>query len=147
MNKPQILLVHGVNLNLLGQRQTELYGDFNSEQLLTSLQNQFQNIEITYFQSNHESEIVEKIQNAANSYQGIVINAGAFSHTSIAIADALKSIQLPAIAVHITNIYQREPFRHLDIVGDSCNTGAIVGLGIAGYQLALETLLDKIALI
>ncbi|MDP2175378.1 MAG: type II 3-dehydroquinate dehydratase [Bacteroidota bacterium] len=146
MNKPQILLIHGVNLNLLGQRQTELYGDFNSEQLLSSLQNNFHNIEISYFQSNHESEVVEKIQSSTKTYHGIIINAGAFSHTSIAIADALKSIQLPAIAVHITNIYQREPFRHVDIVGESCNTGAIVGLGIAGYQLALETLLDKITI-
>jgi 3-dehydroquinate dehydratase II len=145
MSKVRILLIHGVNLNLLGQRQTEIYGQLDSDQLLKSIKDEFQNIELDYFQSNLEYEIVEKIQNSSSAYQGILINAGAFSHTSIAIADALKSIQLPAIAVHISNIYQREPYRHIDIVGDSCNTGAIVGLGIPGYKLALETLLDKIA--
>jgi 3-dehydroquinate dehydratase-2 len=139
----KILLIHGPNLNLLGEREPSAYGVKSSETVLEELRNEFPNIEIEYFQSNSESDLVDTIQASRKTCQGILINAGAFSHTSIAIADALRSIKLPAISVHLTNIYQREDFRHSDIVGEACQ-GAIVGLGTAGYALALECLLEKI---
>lgn len=139
----KILILHGPNLNLLGTREPEIYGSNTSEKIVENLQKTFPDIEISYFQSNNESVLIDSIQEARNSYQGIVMNAGAFSHTSIAIADAIKSIKLPVIALHISNIYQREDFRHKDIIGEACK-GAIVGLGIDGYPLAIECLLDLI---
>ncbi len=137
-----ILLIHGANLNLLGSREPEKYGSLTSKELFSNLKTEFNDTNISYFQSNIEGDIVNKIQ-AVNNYDGILINAGAFSHTSVAIADALKSVNKPCISIHITNIYQREIYRHLDIVGNACN-GTIVGLGIEGYSLALECLLEKI---
>lgn len=139
----KILILHGPNLNLLGTREPEIYGSNTSEKIVENLQKTFPEIEISYFHSNNETELIDSIQEAGNSCQGIVINAGAFSHTSIAIADAIKSIKIPVIAIHISNIYQREEFRHKDIIGEACK-GAIVGLGIDGYPLAIECLLDLI---
>lgn len=138
----KILLIHGPNLNLLGSRQTEVYGYVSSETIVADLQKQFPSHQIQYFQSNSEAELVDAIQNARQQFDGIVINAGAFSHTSIAIADALRSVNMPSIAVHISNIYNRESFRHTDLVGDACK-GAIVGLGVAGYAIALEHLTEN----
>lgn len=138
-----ILLVHGVNLNKLGEREPTKYGNITSEQLLHQLKNNNKNCHLHYFQSNSESEIVNKIHESHLHYDGIIINAGAFSHTSIAIADAIKAVNFPCISVHISNIYQRETYRHTDIVGEACK-GSIIGLGTDGYQLALEVLLDHI---
>ncbi len=138
----KILLIHGPNLNLLGSRQTDVYGSVSSESIVADLQKQFPNHQIQYFQSNSEAELVDTIQNAKQKFDGIVINAGAYSHTSIAIADALRSVNMPSIAVHISNIYKRESFRHTDLVGEACK-GAIVGLGVAGYALALEHLTEN----
>lgn len=138
-----ILLIHGANLNLLGTREPQKYGSTTSEELLTQLKTEFKNTNISYFQSNVEGEIVNAIHQTVKEIDGILINAGAFSHTSIAIADALTSIHKPCISVHITNIYLRENYRHTDIIGAACN-GAIVGLGTEGYFLAMECLLDII---
>jgi 3-dehydroquinate dehydratase-2 len=141
MNK--VLLIHGPNLNLLGTREPEKYGNTTSEQILEQLNTLKDDYEVAYFQSNSEAEIVTAIQNAKGVYSGIIINPGAYSHTSIAIADAIRSVAVPTIAVHISNIYQREDFRHTDIVGEACQ-GAIVGLGIAGYALAFTHLIEEI---
>lgn len=136
------MLIHGPNLNLLGSRQIEVYGSGSSETIVADLQKQFPNHHIQYFQSNSEAELVDAIQNAKQQFDGIIINAGAYSHTSIAIADALRSVNVPSIAVHISNIYNRESFRHADLIGEACK-GAIVGLGVAGYALALEHLTEN----
>ncbi len=139
----KILVIHGPNLNLLGNREPSIYGYSSSEEILQNLRLQFTSYEMKYFQSNLEGEIVNIIQSSPSEVSGILINAGGFSHTSIAIADAIASIKIPTFAVHITNIYQREAYRHLDIVGDAC-LGTIAGLGIEGYALAMECLLEKI---
>jgi 3-dehydroquinate dehydratase-2 len=141
MNK--VLLIHGPNLNLLGTREQEKYGNTTSEQILEQLNTLKDDYEVAYFQSNSEAEIVTAIQNAKGVYSGIIINPGAYSHTSIAIADAIRSVAVPTIGVHISNIYQREEFRHADIVGEACQ-GAIVGLGVAGYALAFTHLVEEI---
>lgn len=141
MNK--VLLIHGPNLNLLGTREPEKYGSTNSEQLLEQLNALSNDYTLDYFQSNSEAELVDAIQQSKGVYAGIIINPGAYSHTSIAIADAIRSVAVPAIAVHISNIYQRENFRHTDLVGDACN-GAIVGLGIAGYKIAFAHLTEEL---
>jgi len=136
-----ILLIHGPNLNLLGTREPEKYGNITSEDILNQLKTEFKTTHITYFQSNIEGDIVNAIQAAKNQIDGILINAGAFSHTSVAIVDAIKAVNVPSISIHVTHIYQRENYRHTDIVGNACN-GAIVGLGTDGYALAMESLLD-----
>lgn len=141
MNK--VLLIHGPNLNLLGTREPEKYGSTSSEQLLEQLNASSNDYTLDYFQSNSEAELVDAIQQSKGVYAGIIINPGAYSHTSIAIADAIRSVAVPAIAVHISNIYQRESFRHADLVGDACN-GAIVGLGIAGYKIAFAHLTEEL---
>ena len=136
-----ILIIHGANLNKLGERETSKYGNITSEELFNHLKNNNLSVRLHYFQSNSESEIINKIHECDLQYDGVIINAGAFSHTSIAIADAIKSIKCPFISVHITNIFQRESYRHIDLIGEACN-GSIVGMGTDGYQLALETLTD-----
>ncbi|MFM6983142.1 MAG: type II 3-dehydroquinate dehydratase [Chitinophagaceae bacterium] len=141
MNK--ILLIHGPNLNLLGSRQTEVYGTQTSEDIVKHLNSLSEVVKVDYFQSNSESELVATIQQSKGVYAGLIINAGAYSHTSVAIADALRSVSLPSIVVHISNIYQRESFRHADLVGDACQ-GAIVGLGIAGYEIAFGHLTEEL---
>lgn len=140
----EILIIHGPNLNLLGSREPEKYGSVSSEAIVQGLKSKYPELSLHYFQSNTEGDIVDRIQEASTSMQGILINAGGFSHTSVAIADAVKSIKIPVIAVHITNIYQREEYRHTDIIGDAC-AGTIAGIGPEGYSLALECLTDKIS--
>ena len=139
----KILVIHGPNLNLLGNREPEKYGNSSSDDIVDFLRIQFSETNILYFQSNIEGEIINAIQQAANNTDGILINAGGFSHTSVAIADAITSVAMPVISVHITNIFQREEFRHSDIIGNACQ-GTIAGLGIEGYALAMDCLLDKI---
>lgn len=139
----KVLLVHGPNLNLLGERQESIYGKSSSEDIVNRLKLQFPQLELQYFQSNNENELIDAVHSARTEYQGILINPGAFSHTSLALADAIRSINIPSICIHISNIYQREDFRHTDLVGTACK-GSIVGLGIEGYPMALECLIDLI---
>lgn len=136
-----ILILHGGNLNKLGEREPSKYGNMTSEELFNQLKNNNPSVSLHYFQSNSECEIINKIHECDLQYDAVIINAGAFSHTSIAIADAIKSIKCPFISVHITNIFQRESYRHIDLIGEACN-GSILGMGTDGYQLALETLTD-----
>lgn len=139
----KILLIHGPNLNLLGERQASIYGLQNSEAIIQNLKQEFPQVDLHYFQSNNENELIHAVHEARLNYNGLLINGGAFSHTSLALADAVRSIQIPCISIHISNIYQREAYRHVDILADACQ-GSIVGLGTEGYALALECLLEKI---
>ena len=139
----KILLVNGPNLNMLGSRQPELYGKETLPQIEAKCKATAKSLklELDTFQSNHEGEIVTTIQNAAKKYQGLIINAGAYSHTSVAILDALMILQFPIIEVHLSNIFQREEFRHGSFVSSAAK-GVICGLGSKGYILALEALAE-----
>ena len=138
-----ILIINGINLNLLGKRKTDIYGTMSFEECLEKLQNLYPEHSIDYFQSNEEAEIVQKIQKSEGKYKYIVINGGAFTHTSIAIADAIRAIAIPAIEVHISNIYAREEFRKKSFLAPVCK-GSIVGLGIDVYRLAIEHIINTL---
>lgn len=143
MAQIKILLLHGPNLNLLGKREQDVYGSFTNEQLINELKTNFPEVELTFFQSNSEKELIEQLHSVNDLYEGVLINAGAYSHTSIAMADAVRIIHKPVISIHISNIVRREAFRHKDVIADACGAG-ISGLGFDGYTLAMECLLDKI---
>lgn len=142
---PKILVIHGPNLNLLGKREPELYGDMTLEKINRNLKKigKSLGLSVETFQSNHEGIIVEQIQEAGGTCHGLIINPAAYTHTSIAIRDALLSLDIPIIEVHLSNIYKREPFRHNSLVADVV-TGRISGLGADGYRLALEALAGMI---
>ncbi|MBK8428888.1 MAG: type II 3-dehydroquinate dehydratase [Lewinellaceae bacterium] len=133
----KILIINGPNLNLLGKREPEIYGNRSFEQFLDELRGQFPHVELDYFQSNHEGALIDRIQETGFSTDGIVLNAGAFTHTSIALADAVGAITTPVIEVHISNVHKRESFRHHSYLSAKC-VGCIVGLGLDGYRLAVE---------
>lgn len=135
-------IINGPNLNLLGVREKSIYGDSSFETYLTELQNRYPNLNITYYQSNVEGEIINKIHEVGFTYDGIVLNAGAYTHTSVAIADAIAGIRTPVIEVHISNVYKREEFRHHSMLAASCK-GVIAGFGMDSYRLAIENLIVK----
>ena len=137
----KILVINGPNLNMLGIRQPEVYGNKTYNDLVSYCLEEGKklNIEIKCFQSNHEGEIIDEIQKAYKVFDGIVINAGAYTHYSIAIMDALKSVDIPTVEVHLSDIYQREAYRHVSYIKEA-SIKSIVGLGFEGYKLALETL-------
>ena len=137
----RIIIINGPNLNLLGKREPEVYGYTSFDDFLDSLRAQFPALTIDYFQSNHEGELIDCIQQAEGKYEAIVINPGGFTHTSVAIADALKSVSTTAIEVHISNISAREPFRAQSITSNGCD-GMIAGLGLDSYKLAIEHLTE-----
>lgn len=134
----KITIINGPNLNLLGKRETDIYGHKSFESYLPELQKKFPTWTIDYFQSNVEGELINKLQAVGFSQDGIIINAGGFTHTSIAIADAVASIKTPVIEVHISNIFGREDFRHVSYLGRYC-AGSISGFGLKGYELALRS--------
>ncbi len=139
----KIAIINGPNLNLLGKREPEIYGHTSFETYFKTLKNQFSGkAELVYFQSNIEGQLIDKIHEIGFEYDGIVLNAGAYSHTSIALADAVKSVKTPIIGVHISNIYQRESERHTDLLQGAC-IGNISGLGLEGYRLAIEFFLEN----
>jgi 3-dehydroquinate dehydratase-2 len=138
----KILIVNGPNLNLLGRREPDVYGTVTFEDFFSTLQESFGTVELEYFQSNHEGLLLDKLQAVGFSVDGIVLNAGAFSHTSIALADAVAAISSPVVEVHISNIYAREPFRRHTFIA-ACCVGSIVGLGLEGYRLAIHFLVEK----
>lgn len=133
----KILILNGPNLNLLGKREPEVYGNTSFEAYFSLLQQRFEACELSYFQSNHEGSIIDKIHEAGFSYDGIVLNAGAYTHTSVAIHDAIKAVTTPVIEVHISNIHTREEFRHKSMIAAACK-GSIVGLGLTSYDLAIS---------
>ncbi len=133
----KILILNGPNLNLLGKREPEIYGNQSFQDFFEILKKQNSSLELHYFQSNVEGEIINKLHEVGFSFDGIILNAGGYTHTSVAIADAIKSITSPVIEVHISNIFAREEFRHISLLGANCK-GSISGFGLQSYQLALE---------
>ncbi len=133
----KIAIVNGPNLNLLGKREPDVYGSLSFEQYLATLQHQFPQVEFSYFQSNIEGELVDALQQLSTEAVGIVLNPAAYTHTSVAIGDAIAAIRTPVIEVHISNIHSREEFRKISHVSAKCR-GTIAGLGLRGYALAVE---------
>ncbi|MFN0048278.1 MAG: type II 3-dehydroquinate dehydratase [Cytophagales bacterium] len=132
----KIMIVNGPNLNLLGKREPEKYGSRNFESYFEELKSRFPDLNLHYFQSNIEGELINQLHEIGFSYDGIVLNAGAFTHTSIALADAIASISTPVVEVHISNTHAREEFRHKSYISRVC-TGIIIGFGLESYALAL----------
>jgi|TARA_B110000438_G_scaffold302790_1_gene361644 3-dehydroquinate dehydratase-2 len=133
----KLIIINGPNLNLLGIREKNIYGNTSFETYFKKLKKKYSDINLEYFQSNHEGELIEKIQNIGFKYDGIIINAGGFTHTSVAIRDAISSVESPAIEVHISNILSREDFRKNSFLSDVC-IGIISGLGLIGYDFAIN---------
>ncbi len=133
-------IINGPNLNLLGKRETDIYGTTSFEIFFGDLQKKFPHIQLSYFQSNIEGEIIDKLHEVGFNYDGIIINCGAYTHTSIAIADAIKGITAPCLEVHISNVYAREDFRHVSFLGRNCR-GSISGFGLKSYELAIQSFL------
>ncbi len=142
--KNGILVINGPNINLLGKRETSVYGNETYEDLCNRIKKfaENNNINIEIFQSNHEGEIIDKIHDADENFKGIVLNAGAFSHYSIAIKDAVKAISIPVIEVHLSNIYSREDYRHVSVISDAC-LGQISGFGYKSYILGVAAFMDN----
>jgi 3-dehydroquinate dehydratase II len=136
----QIEIVNGPNLNLLGRREPEKYGNSTFEDYLSLLRSRYPEITFKYFQSNIEGEIIDEIQESGFSFDGIILNAGGYTHTSVAITDAISAVTAPVIEVHITNISAREEFRHTSLIGRAC-AGSIAGFGLDSYRLAVEALI------
>jgi 3-dehydroquinate dehydratase-2 len=138
-----IVIINGPNLNLLGRREPEKYGHSSFEDYLTVLKSRFPGVSFSYFHSNIEGEIINEIHKSGFSTDGIILNAGGYTHTSVAIADAIAAVSAPVIEVHITNIFAREEFRHTSLIGGSCK-GSISGFGLDSYRLAVEALIELI---
>ena len=136
----KIVIINGPNLNLLGKREPEIYGSNSFEDYFESLQNKFTDLDFTYFQSNIEGEIIDKLHEVGFDYDGIILNAGAYTHTSIGIGDAVKGIEAPVIEVHISNVHSREEFRHKSFIAANAK-GVIFGFGLKSYDLAIESFL------
>ncbi|UGS22970.1 type II 3-dehydroquinate dehydratase [Flavobacterium channae] len=135
-----IIIINGPNLNLLGKREPEVYGNETFETYFKKLESQFPSLNLDYFQSNIEGEIITKIQETGFSYDGIILNAGAYTHTSIGIGDAIKAITTPVIEVHISNTFSRESFRHQSYISPNAK-GIIIGFGLQSYDLAIKSFL------
>jgi 3-dehydroquinate dehydratase-2 len=133
----KIIIINGPNLNLLGKREPEIYGNQSFEDYFSTLKSKYTNINLEYFQSNVEGEIIDKIHEVGFSYDAILLNAGGYTHTSVAISDAIAGVSTPVLEVHISNIYKREDFRHKSIISKEC-IGMISGLGLKGYELGLQ---------
>ena len=136
----KLLIINGPNLNLLGVREQTIYGSSDFNTFLTDLRKRYGNLEIEYFQSNVEGELINKLHECGFSYDGIILNAGGYTHTSVAIADAIAGITTDVIEVHISNIYAREEYRHVSLTGKNCK-GVLTGFGLDGYRLAVESFL------
>lgn len=135
----KIQIINGPNLNLLGVREPGIYGSTSFENYLESLRKQYPEVTIDYFQSNIEGELIDKMQQTGFDCDGIILNAGAYTHTSVALHDCIRSIKSPVVEVHISNVHQREEFRHHSMISSACR-GVICGFGLDSYRLALEAL-------
>jgi 3-dehydroquinate dehydratase-2 len=138
----KLIIINGPNLNLLGKREPEIYGSQTFEEFFRALQLKFKDVELVYFQSNIEGEIIDKLHEVGFDYDGVILNAAAYTHTSVGIGDAVKGISTPVVEVHISNIYARESFRHESLLAPVCE-GSIVGLGLFGYDLAISFFMKK----
>ena len=140
----KILVINGPNLNMLGKREPHIYGNATLDDLISFIKDTFrENFEIEFFQSNHEGEIIDKLHEASDIFDGVVINPGAFSHYSYAIYDAIKSININCVEVHISNIHNRESYRHVSMIAAACK-GSVIGFGLDSYRLAVEALVNKL---
>src|ERR1700761_7344476 len=143
-NLMKIQIINGPNLNLLGVREKSIYGNSSFENYLTDLRKRYPGVQLDYYQSNVEGELINKIHEVGFSYDGIVLNAGAYTHTSVAIADAIAAVNTPVVEVHISNVYKREEFRHHSMLAASCK-GVIAGFGMDSYRLAIESLVNTLS--
>jgi len=137
----KIQIINGPNLNLLGRREPSIYGQNSFEDYLVLLRQRYPEVEISYFQSNVEGELINKLHEVGFSADGIILNAGAYTHTSVALHDAIRAITTPVVEVHISNVHQREEFRHRSMISAACK-GVILGFGLDSYRLALEALVE-----
>jgi 3-dehydroquinate dehydratase-2 len=137
----KIAIINGPNLNLLGKREPEVYGHQSFEDYLKVLASKYSDITFTYFQSNIEGELIDRLQELGFSYDGIILNAGAYTHTSVGIGDAVKAITTPVVEVHISNTFSRESFRHQSYISPNAK-GVIIGFGLLSYDLAVESLIE-----
>ena len=138
----KIQIINGPNINLLGKREPSIYGARSFEDYLAELKERFPQVEMDYYQSNVEGEMINKIHEVGFDYDGIVLNAGAYTHTSIALQDAIRAVKSPVVEVHISNVHQREEFRHKSMISCAC-VGVICGFGLNSYRLGVEALLDR----
>lgn len=138
----RIQIINGPNINLLGKREPSIYGDITFEDYLTTLRSNYPEIELEYYQSNVEGELIDKIQQVGFFVDGIVLNAGAYTHTSIALQDAIRAVTSPVIEVHISNVHARESYRHVSMIASACQ-GVICGFGLDSYRLAIEALIKR----
>ena len=136
----KVLIINGPNLNLLGKREPEIYGAHSFDDYFKELQNKFLDVDLSYFQSNIEGEIIDKLHEVGFSYDGVILNAAAYTHTSVGIGDAVKAIETPVVEVHISNVHAREEFRHQSFIAANAK-GVIVGFGLKSYDLAIESFL------
>ena len=139
----KILILNGPNLNLLGKREPEIYGSQTFEEYLEELKGNYKNISLEYFQSNHEGDLIDKLHEVGFSYDGVVFNPGAYTHTSIALRDAIAGINTPVLEVHISNLAEREDFRQVSYVKDVC-VGSLNGMGLEGYAIAIDELIKEV---
>lgn len=138
----KIAIINGPNLNLLGKRETDIYGNISFEEYLDSMKKKYPGIEISYFQSNVEGELINELHRVGFEYDGIILNPGGYTHTSVAIGDAVAAIKTPVIEVHISNVHAREDFRKHSFVSTKA-AGSIIGMGLPGYEMALEWFMPK----
>lgn len=139
----KLIIINGPNLNLLGKREPEVYGDKTFEAYFEELRTRFETVSLEYFQSNIEGELIDKIQEVGFSYDGIVLNAASYTHTSIGLGDAVKAIETPVIEVHISNTHKREEFRHVSYISSGAK-GVILGFGLQSYDLAIQSFLGSL---
>ena len=138
----KIQIINGPNLNLLGKREPDIYGSVTFEEYLASLRKRYPGVQIDYYQSNIEGSLIDKLHEVGFSFDGVVLNAGAYTHTSVALHDAIRSITTPVVEVHISNVHQREEFRHHSMIS-TASLGVICGFGLDSYRLAVEALLES----
>lgn len=139
--KKRIIIINGPNLNLLGKRETDIYGSLSFEEFFSTLSNKYPEVELSHFQSNVEGELIDKLQEVGFSYDGIILNAAAYTHTSVGIGDAVKAVSSPVVEVHISNTFKREEFRHHSFISIGAR-GVILGFGLQSYELALQSFLQ-----
>ncbi|MGC1206300.1 MAG: type II 3-dehydroquinate dehydratase [Flavobacteriaceae bacterium] len=137
----KLIIINGPNLNLLGKREPNIYGSLSFTEFLDRIKSKYKNVEIDYFQSNIEGELIDKIQEVGFNHEGIILNAGAYTHTSIGIGDAVKAIETPVVEVHISNTFGREEFRHQSFISPNAK-GVILGFGLQSYELAIQSFID-----
>ena len=139
----KILILNGPNLNLIGKREPEIYGNISFDAFLPQLRDRFPEHEVSYYQTNHEGFLIDKLQEADNQYDAVVMNPGGYAHTSIALADCIRAISIPVVEVHISDISKREPYRRHSFTAEACVT-SIMGLGLEGYAKAIELVCQKL---